>query len=235
MAFRSQPDARFSISNMSQGSERMIEGVFGLGTLILGAGRSVRMGRPKLLLPWGETSILGHLLMQWKAVGAKQIMVAHAVQDSAMLAELDRLKVIQPDRVSNPAPEAGMMSSILCGAQSRTWQPALTHFAVVLGDQPHLRQRSLNELVSFAHSHPEKICQPAYLGHLRHPVVLPKKDFEHLGQSNEGTLKQFLSNREIATFECDDPGLELDIDRPEDYERALTLGRAIAIEGDGQH
>jgi len=37
---------------------------FAVGVVILAAGRSARMGRPKLLLPWGGTSVLGHLLAQ---------------------------------------------------------------------------------------------------------------------------------------------------------------------------
>ena len=45
------------------------------GVVILGAGASSRMGRPKLLLPWGDTSIIGHLIEQWRALAAAQIAV----------------------------------------------------------------------------------------------------------------------------------------------------------------
>ena len=41
-----------------------------IGVIILGAGASSRMGRPKLLLPWGDTSVIGHLIRQWQALGA---------------------------------------------------------------------------------------------------------------------------------------------------------------------
>jgi molybdenum cofactor cytidylyltransferase len=44
-----------------------------LGAVILAAGRSTRMGQPKLLLPWGKTSVLGHLIGQWQSAGAGQI------------------------------------------------------------------------------------------------------------------------------------------------------------------
>ena len=30
--------------------------------IILAAGRSRRMGQPKMLLPWGETTVLGHVI-----------------------------------------------------------------------------------------------------------------------------------------------------------------------------
>jgi len=37
-----------------------------IGVVILAAGASSRMGQPKLLLPWNDTSVLGDLLNQWK-------------------------------------------------------------------------------------------------------------------------------------------------------------------------
>ena len=37
-----------------------------LGVIILAAGASERMGRPKLLLPWGKSTVLAHLLAQWR-------------------------------------------------------------------------------------------------------------------------------------------------------------------------
>ena len=42
-----------------------------VGVVILAAGRSRRMGKPKLLLPWGETSVLGHLIRQWEVPAGK--------------------------------------------------------------------------------------------------------------------------------------------------------------------
>ena len=38
--------------------------------MILGAGASSRMGQPKLLLPWGATSVLGHQISTWQVLGA---------------------------------------------------------------------------------------------------------------------------------------------------------------------
>src|SRR5262245_22414275 len=61
------------------------------GVVILAAGASSRMRQPKLLLPWGGTTVLGHLLGQWKALHARQIAVVCAVEGEAVVAELDRL------------------------------------------------------------------------------------------------------------------------------------------------
>jgi len=196
---------------------------FAVGALILAAGRSVRMGRPKLLLPWGQTSVLGHLLSQWSAAGASQVAIVHAAQDAPILAELDRLGFPSKDRIENPNTDRGMFSSIVCAAQWGGWDPVLTHWAMVLGDQPHLGQATLLNLIEFAKQCPEKVCQPMRNGRHRHPVVLPKTVFQQLAGSTALSLKQFLLRREVAALEWDDPGFDLDLDRPEDYQRAMVL------------
>ena len=203
---------------------QMIKANFSLGAVILAAGRSVRMGRPKLLLPWGQTSVLGHLLSRWSAAGANQIGVVHAAADGPILAELDRLAVYPTERIENPNTDRGMFSSVISAAQWSGWHPSLTHWAIVLGDQPHLKQSTLTRLVEFAARHQEKICQPMHAGRHRHPVALPKSVFLQLSNSTATNLKEFLLGREVAGVECDDPGLDLDMDRPEDYEKAKALG-----------
>lgn len=181
------------------------------------------MGKPKLLLPWGKTSVAGHLIEQWRALGARQIAVVCASADKAIQAELDRLGLPAADRICNPTPERGMFSSIQCAAQWSGWQVAITHWAVVLGDQPQVRRQTLQQVLDFTARHPARICQPARRGHGRHPVLLPKAAFLRLAESRAATLKEFLAPeaRQIALCELDDPGLDLDIDRPEDYEQAL--------------
>lgn len=201
------------------------ERVFSLGVVLLAAGRSARMGTPKLLLPWGGTSVLGHLLEQWRALGTKQIAVVCAVGDREVQAELARLGLTERDRIYNPTPERGMFNSICGAAQWPGWEPALTHWAIVLGDQPHLQPQTLRRVLAFSAAHPTQVCQPARRGHGRHPVLLPEAVFRQLAGSTATTLKEFLAARasEVALYEADDPGLEVDIDRPEDYDKALDL------------
>ncbi len=181
------------------------------------------MGQPKLLLPWGTTSIVGHLLRQWTAAGALQVCVVHSDQDHVLSNELDRLGVSLSCRVANNRPDADMFSSILCGAASDCWLPAISHCAIVLGDQPHLRSSTLSMLIEQGRRNPEKITQPIANGHRHHPVLLPMKMLRSLPKSGARTLREFLKSREVVGVECDDPGLDLDIDRPEDYRRALAI------------
>jgi len=183
------------------------------------------MGRPKLLLPWGDTSVLGHLIKQWRSLRAAQVAVVCAPRHPAIQAELDRLRFPIADRIINPAPRRGMFSSIQCAAEWPGWQPALTHWVLALGDQPHLQRRTLRRILEFSAVHPGEVCQPARHGHGRHPVLLPRAVFQQIARSTIATLKEFLAANphRLAFCELDDPGLDVDIDRPEDYRRALLL------------
>jgi molybdenum cofactor cytidylyltransferase len=181
------------------------------------------MGRPKLLLPWHNTSVLGHLIQQWQGLGAAQVAVVCAGDDPVVRAELDRLRFSTVDRIENPEPDRGMFSSIQCAARWAAWKSGLTHWAVVLGDQPHLQAGTLRSVCAFSAAQPGLVCQPARGGHRRHPVVLPESAFRDLAKTTVGDLKTFLSGWQFAICERDDPGLDLDIDEPEDYEKALEL------------
>lgn len=193
-----------------------------VAAVILAAGASSRMGRPKLLLPWGDTSVLGHLIHQWTELGAGQIAVVVAAGDQTIQRELDRLGFAPEHRIPNPQPERGMFSSIQCAARWTGWHASPTHWAIILGDQPHLKLETLRALIRFAAAHAGKVCQPAQGGRARHPVLLPTAAFEGLKASRAENLKQFLQEApcERALCAVDDPGLGLDIDRPEDYAEA---------------
>ena len=67
--------------------------------IVPAAGRSVRMGEPKLLLPWGETTIIESVLAAWRASRVARIVVVVHPEDTR-LAELCRAAsamVIQPE------------------------------------------------------------------------------------------------------------------------------------------
>ena len=198
---------------------------FRFGVVLLGAGASSRMGRPKLLLPWGATTVIGHLIAQWQRQGAEQVVVVCAEGDAKLGAELDRLRFPQEDRVVNPNPVRGMFSSIQCAARWSGWRAALSHWVITLGDQPHLKAGTLSALLDFAKARSDTICQPLWRGRRRHPVVLPATAFGRLGATGDRDLKSFLESMpsDRAFCEISDPGLEIDIDHPADYERALAL------------
>jgi len=193
--------------------------------VLLAAGASSRMGRPKLLLPWCGTTVLAHLLGLWRELDAAQLAVVTAPADGPVAAELVRAGMLERDCITNPKPERGMMSSIRCAAEWPGWKADLSHFLLTLGDQPHVQTLTLRSLLDFAGAHPERVCQPACGGRPRHPVLFPVEVFLQLATTPAENLKQFLLGipERRATFESDDAGLDFDLDEPADYERALRL------------
>jgi molybdenum cofactor cytidylyltransferase len=183
------------------------------------------MGKPKMLLPWGDTSILGHLIEQWRRLDADQVMVVCAASDRALQDELARLVGRSKSWICNPAPQRGMFSSIQCAARWAGWNVNLTHWIIALGDQPHLREETLRSLIQFGAGHPSKICQPSYQGHPRHPVLLPKAHFLRLRKTRASSLKEYLqaNHRDVDYVQIDDAGLGIDIDQPADYAKAIQI------------
>jgi molybdenum cofactor cytidylyltransferase len=192
-----------------------------VGVVILGAGASSRMGRPKLLLPWRDTTVIGAIFRQWRELGAAQIAIVHRLNDAPLATELGRLDLPAKDRIENPRPERGMFSSIVCAANWPGWKREITSWAIVLGDQPHLNADTLRRLLEFSAQNPDAICQPEFDGHTRHPVILPRAAFAELKNSRATTLKDFLKLVPLPRVQCSvsDVGMSLDMDTPEDYKR----------------
>jgi len=196
-----------------------------LGVIILAAGASTRMGQPKLLLPWRGSTVIGQLISQWRSLGVGQIAVVLRPNDTALHAELDRLDFPMHDRIVNPHPEHGMFSSIVCAARWPGWRGDILRWAVVLGDQPHLKTETLHRLLTFSALNLDAVCQPAFKGRAAHPVVLPQPVFAGLQTSSAHTLKEFLKLARCRHVKhlINDPGLSLDLDTPEDYIKAKGL------------
>lgn len=192
-----------------------------LGVALLAAGASRRMGRPKLLLPWAGTTILGHLVALWQSL-ATQVAVVVANGDEAIAGELDRLAFPVAGRVWNEEPQRGMFSSVQAAAKWAGWQAKIMHWAVVLGDQPLIRMETLRKLIAFAAGHPEHLCQPRRGGRGRHPVILPPWAWAELGGSKAESLRDFLHTHtaEIRFLDVEDEGVEIDFDSPDDYANA---------------
>ena len=197
-----------------------------LGVVILAAGASSRMGCPKMLLPWKSTSVVGALIEQWSGLRAAQIAIVIAQNDQSIRTELLRICFPQENWIVNPHPIKGMFSSIQTAARWPKWQSAITHWAIALGDQPHLPQSLLAKLISFVDAHPHSICQPSRHGRARHPVFLSRACFEQLKETTQSNLKEYLTahSADRVLLEIDHPALDLDMDYPADYQRAQEIG-----------
>ena len=196
-----------------------------LGIAILAAGQSTRMGRQKLLLPWYDSTVLGHLITVYRALPTSQIAAVCTKGDSAVEAELERNAVPARNRIENPIASPEMYSSVLCAMRWSGWFDRITHLAIVLGDQPQIKPATILELTQFSRKNPEHICQPRYKRKRRHPVILPLSTARSIASRKFSHLKEALNayRHLLLSFPSQDTGLQKDIDTPQDYLEQRTL------------
>ena len=195
----------------------MKAGGISIGVVVLAAGASSRMARPKLLLPWGGTTILGHIAREWRALHVTQLAPVVRVGDAELEREWERLG--NKLRIVNERADEGMFTSVRAASKWEGWENGISHFVVSLGDQPQIARETLSALLKCVSQFPSFIWQPSVNGRPKHPVVFPREIFRELGLSRAFTLRDFLQENQVKRrfMECKDPGLEIDLDTPEEY------------------
>jgi molybdenum cofactor cytidylyltransferase len=192
-----------------------------IGAVILAAGQSKRMGQPKMLLPWGETTVLGQVINTFAKAGVSEIVVVTGGQREAVEAEAARLAEKFPVRcVHNPVHESGeMLSSLQCGLAALG--PEVESALIGLGDQPQLSLEAARKVVTAFESSGARLLVPSYNLRRGHPWLVQRDLWsEILSLRAPQTLRDFLNShvKEILYVEADQTILK-DLDTPEDYQR----------------
>ena len=192
-----------------------------IGIIILAAGDSSRLGRPKQLLPFGDKTLLAHIIDE--ALGA---MLAPVVVVTGCYApEVGESLKDRPVTIAyNPRWEEGMASGIVTGlAELLSLQPRSAGVIVAVCDQPHLSAGLLRELVERSGVSGKGLVACAYEGTLGTPVLFGSRYFGALSALSgaEGAkklLKTYPDDVAMVPF----PGGEIDIDTEEDF-RSLQI------------
>ena len=179
------------------------------------------MGRCKLLLPWGQHTILTHLLDQWRSIGVAQIAPVIDPSNHVLREALTDAGFSSSDWIENPSPQLGMFSSLREASRWTGWLSTLTHRVIALGDQPHIHISTLRLLLDTATKNPKRICQPTLHGCAAHPIILPVSNFRELAVCNSPNLRAYVRTCETLRLRLpvEDPGVSEDLNTPEDYAR----------------
>lgn len=197
----------------------MADGV-SLAAIVLAAGRSERMGRPKALLPLGSSTFVGRVVDTFAACPAvrETIVVLGYAADEVERALAGRALIV----ARNPAPERGQLSSLVAGLD-RVAADA-DGVLVALVDTPLVRPATVNALVSEFAASRALIVRPVYQDRHGHPVIFARTLFDELRHAPESEGAKAVVRRyaaAIAHVVVDDEGVVLDVDTPAEY-RALT-------------
>jgi molybdenum cofactor cytidylyltransferase len=192
--------------------------------VIPAAGRSRRMGQPKLLLPWGASTVIEHVLAAWSASRVDHVVVVvdPADRELARRCAACGVEVVVPDE----AP-AEMKDSVMLGLRwAEHYQPdARDAWLVAPADMPGLKSEIINLLVD-AHgaalARGEKPCIRAarYSGRRGHPVLFPwplAAEVARLGP-DEG-LDALVARRGLEHLDVPAGQIPEDFDTPEEYAR----------------
>lgn len=191
-----------------------------VSAILLAAGLSTRMGRPKPLLPWQDATLLEFQVAQLAAAGVGDIVVVLGHEADAV-----REHVRQPARaVLNPDYAEGRASSLRTGA---TTTPDDVEAIVILGvDQPRPAE-IIARLLQEHRSRGNAITLPTHEAHRGHPIVLAGALLTELRQVQEQTLglREVLEQYAdaIVEVEFETPVVLLDLNTTADYERARAL------------
>ena len=189
--------------------------------IILAAGESKRMGKPKLLLPFGNSTIIETIVNNATESKADEVLV---VLGSGAENIAEKIRGFPAKTSINPNFRQGMLSSIQWGFEVL---PEDTLAALVmLGDQPMVSS-SVNDKVIDADERAEKsIVLPIYNKRRGHPLLIDMKYREEVKRlSPDIGLRVLVHNHagDILEVEVDDPGILKDIDTLEDYNRILLF------------
>jgi molybdenum cofactor cytidylyltransferase len=188
--------------------------------LILAAGESRRMGSDKPLLTYRGHTFLETIILTLRNAGIENIVVVlgHHAEEIQQAVDLAGVQVIV-----NRDYRQGQTSSLQAGLAALD-APPVEAVILALVDHPAISREVITKLQDrFEPSRPPVVI-PTYRGQRGHPVVISRALFPELlglppDQSANTVIRKY---RDATQFvEVDDPGVLLDIDDPDGYERLI--------------
>jgi molybdenum cofactor cytidylyltransferase len=137
-----------------------------ISAILLGAGKSKRMGVDKLSLPWGRKTVLEHCFEALVRSEANEVIVVLGIRNKKLKSLFRKRKV---KTVVNPFFNSGMSTSIQRGLQAL--HPGCHGVLIALGDQPYLKTRTINGLIHAFEKGKRGIVVPSFRGRRGHPVI----------------------------------------------------------------
>jgi molybdenum cofactor cytidylyltransferase len=187
-----------------------------VAAIILAAGASRRLGRPKQLLEFRSETLLERALRLTREAGAAPVLAVLGAQFAPICATISFSDAIP---VLNEQWEQGISTSIHAGLHELDVRaPQATGVLVMACDQPRLTARHLRVLIkSFASQTEPVIAASSYAGIHGIPAVFPRSLFPELNALQGDKGARSLIDRELCpvvvhAFE----GGEIDIDFPDD-------------------
>jgi len=196
--------------------------------IIPAAGRSQRMGRPKLLMPWGGQSVIECVLAAWRASRVFQVVIVVHPSDGD-LAETCRAAGVNV--VVAQAPPVDMKASVRLGLEfvAAKFQPtAEDAWLVAPADMPLLSAVAIDLVLAAHDAKSPRIVVPVHAGRRGHPVLFPWTLAAEVAdlEAEEG-LTRLLQRHAVVETPSPEQAILLDFDTPADYQALQNRGRGV--------
>lgn len=193
-----------------------------VSAVVLAAGASTRMGTQKLLLPLGNEPLVRRTVRQICDAGFDEVLVVVGHEHVKVRAALEGLPI---RHALNGVYETGMGSSFRTAVEHLTDSTAAM-FA--LADQPFVTTHEYRTVLDTYRRHAPAIVSVRYGEVMAPPHLFEREFFPELAQLQHGARSVLQRHHERTMVLQFPPDLLVDIDTPEDYERAksrLSSGR----------
>jgi molybdenum cofactor cytidylyltransferase len=187
-----------------------------ISAIILAAGQSKRMGEPKMLLPWQNTTVLGKVIETFKQAGIEDILVITGSTRN----EVEKIVAGYKLRTTHNQDFASeeMLRSIQLGLQAQ--KPTTEATLICLGDQPQVEEGSVRKVCDGFRQNKSKIVVPSYQMRRGHPWLIVRELWDEVLQMRTPeSMRDFLGahKNDIFYVELDSPSILQDLDTPADY------------------
>ena len=189
--------------------------------IVLAAGESRRMGTQKLLLPFGSTNVIAHVVNQLLRSGVDKTLVVVGHEAGKVVKALSGQAVTI---VENPGYMSGMLSSVRCGLRALPPQGP-DGVLVALGDQPAITTKLIDYLIQAFIGNTKGIVVPVFGGRRGHPLLFAAHYRDAIlthygGVGLRGLL--YAHTDDVLELTAPTAAVLSDIDYPEDYRRELA-------------
>lgn len=192
----------------------------GLSILILAAGAARRMNQVKMLLPFGNSSILQTIIETAKEINPDTICVVTGFYHNEIVANIQDGQI---QFVHNELWQEGMSGSIKKGLSYLvSLNPELDSVLIMVADQPYITSNLLREMLALQAQTNNGIVAASYAGVIGTPVLFRKEHFSNLEKlSGDKGARSILHQYPNDVITVNFPLGEVDIDTEEDYHKLL--------------
>lgn len=185
--------------------------------VVLAAGRSRRLGQPKQVLPYRDSTLLGETLRMARRCGFDQLIVTlgGAAEEVRREVSLDGAETVVVDD-----PASGCAASLRVAVERV--DPASAGIVLLLGDQPGVTEVTVRRLIEAGAGESMAVCR--YDDGVGHPFWLARGVFGELTglHGDKGVWKLIDSGRFYVLKVPVDGPVPLDVDTWDDYERLIA-------------